>query len=488
MKVVLITEGSRTIGFGHITRLTGIYHAFEEKGIMPKFYVNGDDTTSSLLAGKSVEIINWIDNESSLFEKIKDADIAVVDSYLANLEFYKKLSEMVGLLVSIDDNIRLPYPNGVVVNGTFESENWQFNKIEGVTYLFGSQYMPLRKAFWNIPEKKICDTVQSLMITFGGEDFRNMTPKVLKGLNEAYPNIRKKVIIGSAFNHVKEIEEYKNENVELIFSPDANDMKKIMLESDIAITAGGQTLYELAGCGVPAIAVQVADNQKNNIIGALKLGAIEFAGEWGDEELIFKIISHVDVLMSKAEREKRHKIGKSLVVNNSSKKDVEVFIEIFGEKSILVRTASANDVMPVLELSNENEVRSNSFNSEPISVENHKIWFAKKIQDYHTVFLIAEINNDFLGQIRFEIEKNKAVVGVSVRKNYRRYGFGKIIMKKSLDFLKKSRPNIISVFAYIKEDNIPSIKYFQSCKFLPVQEILFNGFKSWEYVYKYDEQ
>ena len=38
-KVFILTEGGENKGFGHITRCTSLYQAFEEKGIIPEFIV-----------------------------------------------------------------------------------------------------------------------------------------------------------------------------------------------------------------------------------------------------------------------------------------------------------------------------------------------------------------------------------------------------------------------------------------------------------------
>ena len=45
-----------------------------------------------------------------------------------------------------------------------------------------------------------------------------------------------------------------------------------MLSVDLAITAGGQTTYELARCGVPMIMIEVVSNQQGNIRGFNELG------------------------------------------------------------------------------------------------------------------------------------------------------------------------------------------------------------------------
>ena len=60
MKIFIITEGGKDIGFGHLTRCVSLYQAFEERGIIPEFVVNGDDTILDLLRGKKYQIFNWL--------------------------------------------------------------------------------------------------------------------------------------------------------------------------------------------------------------------------------------------------------------------------------------------------------------------------------------------------------------------------------------------------------------------------------------------
>ena len=57
-----------------------------------------------------------------LFELVKNADIAIIDSYLAKKFFYENLSYIVKTPVYIDDYKRLDYPKGFVVNGNINAE------------------------------------------------------------------------------------------------------------------------------------------------------------------------------------------------------------------------------------------------------------------------------------------------------------------------------------------------------------------------------
>ena len=91
MKVFIITEGGKNISFGHITRCLSLYQAFEERGIKPKFIVNADNNVEYLLKQVNYQIFSWLDEKNKLLEMLKDADIAVIDSYLADISLYNKL-------------------------------------------------------------------------------------------------------------------------------------------------------------------------------------------------------------------------------------------------------------------------------------------------------------------------------------------------------------------------------------------------------------
>ena len=318
LNVFILTEGSSNIGFGHITRMLSIYQAFEEKGIKPTFIINGDDTVKDLIKDTDYKIYNWIKDNERLITEIKDADIAIIDSYLAPKELYKEIAKSVNCAVYYDDYNRIQYPKGIVINGNIHAKSLNYPQIKGVKYLLGTKYLPLRKEFWDVPEKKIKESVSSIMITFGGDDLRNMTPKILKALKENYPDIIKNVIIGKGFKNVKEIEKETDNNTNLIYYPNAQKMKEVMLESDIAISAGGQTLYELARTGTPAIAVLVADNQMGNIEGLEKAGFIEFAGNWDNKNMLNQVLKKIEKLKKYNLRLEKSKIGKYLVDGKGS--------------------------------------------------------------------------------------------------------------------------------------------------------------------------
>ena len=113
MDVVFLTEGGKDIGLGHVTRCISLCQAFKERGIIPEFIINGDNTIKELLGNKKYRIFNWLKDRDRLFDLVKGVDIAILDSYLADISFYKTLSDLSRIPVYIDDTKRLDYPKGL---------------------------------------------------------------------------------------------------------------------------------------------------------------------------------------------------------------------------------------------------------------------------------------------------------------------------------------------------------------------------------------
>lgn len=484
MKIVIITEGSSKIGFGHVTRCLSLYQAFKENAFAVQFIVNGDSSVELSLKNTTYKIFDWLRYPDKLFRLLEGSDIIVIDSYLLDESLYKKISSLASVAIFIDDNNRINYPKGIVVNGSINAEKIDYSFSNEIDYLLGSQFIPLRQEFWDTPEKKVKSNVETVMVTFGGDDLRNLTPKILELLNDNYPSLNKKIIIGSGFKHIPEIKNLKDERTELIYYPDANGMLNTMIESDIAISAGGQTLYELARVGLPTIAISVASNQTHNVNNWKEVGFIEFAGYWEDKDLFNNVLSKLNILNDETIRLKKRNIGKTSVDGKGALRVANYSLNKYYVDKLKVRPATCNDVYDVFELSNEEEVRQNSFNTSKIILDEHKKWFKNKIEDQNNVFLVINIANEFAGQARFDLEDNSATVSISIKKEFRQIGLGRSFLIRAMDYLKLNFPQIRIIKAYIKENNQKSLKLFEDLGFKYKESVSIKNQKAFEYIYK----
>ncbi len=258
MQVAIITEGFQGTGYGHLTRCLALYQAFEENDIEPIFIANCDERGKIFIETANLIQLDWLDDTVKLYEYIDDYDIVIIDSYLANVEIYENIYKVVNKAVYIDDYNRINYPPGIVVNGTIGAESSDYDLNSGHIYLLGVKYVAIRKSFWNtkIPQR-YDKKIQDVLIIFGGQDEDNFTSKILIAMERKFPEFKYHVVLGN-----QSTRSIDSDNVCYYSSLNSYQMLELMLKSDFAITAAGQTIYELLAAGLPFIGFKIADNQQ----------------------------------------------------------------------------------------------------------------------------------------------------------------------------------------------------------------------------------
>lgn len=458
MKVLILTEGGAELGLGHIIRCSSIYQCFSRHTSDIKFIINGDSSVYNILEGYDYFIYDWINNPL----KIEENTIVLIDSYIASKELYEKISKKASVLIILDDNNRLDYPKSVVVNGTVLANKFNYQNNDEVTYLLGSEYIPLREDFHNSDMLKINEKVQSVLITMGGSDLRDLTPKLLDLLPK---NLKKVVIIGNSFKNKDKFT--SDENTIFIINPDGKAMKEAMLNVDLAISASGQTLYELARLGIPTIAIGIIENQINNIKNWLEVGFIEFAGFWDDINLDKNILNKLNLLCDYDIRLEKHHLGLSTVDGKGSLRIVKFALNRFFKENTIFREIKREDCFKIYEIANDDLVRLNSFNTDKIQLNEHKIWFDNILKNNNIKFFILEYEKEIIGQVRFDFDEDFPVISISLNPKFRGLGLATFLLEKSINEIDAEK-----IVAYIKKTNIKSIKLFENFNFKLENEVI----------------
>ncbi len=327
MKVYIITECNSKVGYGHFSRCISLYHAFKERNIEPIFIIDGDENIKDAVDTEKIYLFNWVKKNRKLYELIDGADLAIFDSYSFNESIACKISEIVKFPVFIDDNNRINYPKGVVINSSAHAKYLNYPINSKIYYLLGPEYSMLKKIFWDTPDKILKEQIETIMITLGTTDNYNLTPKLIDFLDEKVSSIKKKVIIGKYFKNIEEIRNMKKKKCELIYFPDAERMKKIMLKADVAITAGGQTSYELASLSVPSIIITVVDHQVQSAEKLAKMGIAFYAGWCENRDLLNKILEFIHQLKNLEIRKKMINLSKKSIKPYGSREIIDVLIK-----------------------------------------------------------------------------------------------------------------------------------------------------------------
>lgn len=149
--------------------------------------------------------------------------------------------------------------------------------------------------------------------------------------------------------------------------------------------------------------------------------------------------------------------------------------ELIRKDKLSLREADIEDSEMLFNWANEINVRRNSINQEPIIWENHLKWFAKKLNDPETKFLILTSEGNLLGQIRIDLIDSYWNIDYSIDSQLRGKGLGKEIVRLLINKFESYKFK-----ATVKKQNKASINVFVNLGFKKMQ-IESNDFDYFEY-------
>jgi L-amino acid N-acyltransferase YncA len=141
-----------------------------------------------------------------------------------------------------------------------------------------------------------------------------------------------------------------------------------------------------------------------------------------------------------------------------------------------VRLATIGDMESVFELSNDDFVRHHSLNQEKIDWATHQKWFQDKIANKDCEFFIVESpEGKMIGQARVD----RKIVSISLAAPFRGKGLGSEILRAI-----NGLSNVQTKTAYVRKDNIASLKTFCNAGYRVVGEKIMNDQACHELVYE----
>lgn len=296
--IAIRVDMNNQIATGHLMRCLSIAEAlrFHNEEVM---FIVADEQPIEFLSQRNFRYIvlntQWNNMESEVKEltKIiidKNIDKLLIDSYQVTYKYLNEISNITKTIY-IDDLGKFEYPVNTVIcyANYWKKLGYDLNNTK-TKYFLGTKYVPLRKEFWNIKNKHISDDVENVLIMTGGSDPYNIVGLMLCGIDRSkYKKID--VICGrynSNYNDL--VAGYRNES-NVSIHRNVSNMEDYMMNADIAISAGGTTLYELCACGIPTISYTFVDNQIDNAKQFDEDGLIRYAGDVRDGDIVKSINS-----------------------------------------------------------------------------------------------------------------------------------------------------------------------------------------------------
>ena len=296
--VIFRADGNKNIGTGHIMRCLSIADSFTAKGYRPVFIL-ADDNPVKLISDRGFETrvldSNYADMEGELpkweglplLDRNFDVKYLIVDSYYATESYFSGLRKLINnaVLVYMDDLAAFPYPVDVLINynafGPDVDYAALYNGRRIPKMILGPEYVPLRSQFKGVPERIQNKEAKKILFSTGGADPYHMALRLVKRIADDHPVDEKEYhfLIGAMNSDKDELCLLTKTRTDIIIHENVTDMKSLICDMDICVSASGSTLYEICACGVPVITYVLADNQFRGAEAFEKLKVAEYAGD-----------------------------------------------------------------------------------------------------------------------------------------------------------------------------------------------------------------
>ena len=274
------------ISVGHVMRCLSVADSAKARGIKTVF-IAADEQPVSLIKERGHELIvlgtDWQNMESELpaLEKIiteKRIESILIDTYQVTDAYLRRVNELTRVYY-LDDVNAFPYPVYAVINYSNHADETTYPvRYPGTKFYLGCGYAPLREAFKDPHPKKISATIKNVLVMSGGSDPYGMLPQIL----EALPLDKYETVNAICGNYNGDLDSLKakfaaHPSVHIL--PRVEKIWRYYEEADVAVSAGGSTLYELSSMGVPTITYSFVDNQIPNVRAFDLDGMMPYAGD-----------------------------------------------------------------------------------------------------------------------------------------------------------------------------------------------------------------
>jgi len=478
--LIVRADASKEIGTGHVMRCLALAQRWRDAGGKVTFVtaclpaalqsrLDAECMSTAYLpaASPGEDGLERDAMQTAELARKSGASWVVIDGYVFDSAYQKSIKSHGIKTLFIDDNGHCShYYSDIILNQNLHADKMFYEKREPeTTLLLGTKYALLRREFWRWQgwNRSIPENGKRILVTLGGSDPDNVTLKVinaLKGLNS--PDLEAVVLVGGSNPYYETLQEAAADSaINMRLERDVNDMPKMLSWADVGITSGGTTVWEMAFMGLPCMIMCIADNQ----IGlAKRLGEMGAAVNQGWHECLSERDVSLQVISLLGDRKKRADMSRGLqqLVDGEGVDRVLMHLE---ERSLRLRRAREEDCERIWRMACDAEARAASFSTQPIPWERHMQWFHDKMSDRDCfLFLAQDIEDNYIGQVRFDVKEDRAVISINIAKDMRRKGYGKQLVQMAVKELFHLSP-VRSVHAFVKQNNERSIMTFRGAGF-----------------------
>tara|TARA_B100000787_G_scaffold170061_1_gene163750 strand:- start:9124 stop:11271 length:2148 start_codon:yes stop_codon:yes gene_type:complete len=311
VNIAFRVDASYEIGSGHVVRSLVLADTITAQGCRVVFVCRIlDGHLISLIRSRGFEVVvlgngatstksatttDWLgvsqqDDAKHTIENLKDRliDILFVDHYSLDTAWETLIRPHVVSIVVIDDLANRDHNCDFLIDQNFRHDN--FSCYEALVpntckTLLGLRYAILAPEYR--ASRKILlarsGIINRVLVYFGGTDWQNMTTLALKALSQdEFSFLEVDVVVGSNYPFLSDLKELISRRPKTYLHQSLPNLASLMGVADLAIGAGGTTMWERMCMGLPALVISLADNQLPACEALQKEDLIHYLGSYND--------------------------------------------------------------------------------------------------------------------------------------------------------------------------------------------------------------
>lgn len=266
--------GNRETGIGHITRgITIAKHCFEHD--VQFAATPADDLAIDLLERGNFAYETYDDDDG--FEDLVEelgANIVVNDVLNTQAEPIRRLKARGLRVVNVEDLGPGAAVADATINALYEHSR------PGDNQYFGTEYICLRDEFRYVEPKTGVESVDRIMVSFGGVDENDLTRRSAEAVrtvveDSGIDSLTLDVVLGLGYERQADLEALLDSfptSIETEVHQDVDHIAAHMRAADLLITSNGRTVYEAASLNLPMISISQNERESRHLFSHISQG------------------------------------------------------------------------------------------------------------------------------------------------------------------------------------------------------------------------
>ncbi|MBI2321247.1 MAG: hypothetical protein HYU88_03930 [Chloroflexi bacterium] len=338
--IAVLAEASPTIGTGHVVEAVSIARAARRRNAEAELWVN-HSTPTALLARAPCPVHVAEDFSCASLariartvrdhgcQRVLTSFRRVMDEQVAAL---RRGGMRVGCLDELGD-LRLDCD--LVINPALVPQHQRY--VSGRANLrmcCGPAFMPLAEEYAALHRRarSFEGHIRRVVMAMGGVDRTGATLRLIEALTRWPRDATKHVVLGAGFAHRRALDEMLDRvgAGAFVLHERPASLGELLASCDVAFTAGGDTLYELACVGTPALVLfeDAHEHRQGQEFEARGFGRCVGAGSAATAE---QILGALDELDDPQRRAAHSEAGRALVDGRGAARVIDALLDLAGE-------------------------------------------------------------------------------------------------------------------------------------------------------------